>query len=309
MMKMKVRLLATDSKIPNLAIMKIYSYHKAIGDDVDWYNPLFDMFDTDILYHSKIFTFSPQYQYYPLNSKIIKGGTGFDIKSKLPDEIEDIIDLDYSLYPDCDYSIQFLSRGCIRNCSFCLVRQKEGIIHQVKPLIINKKGKYIMLLDNNFFACKQWRENIEILKSYNQPIDFNQGIDLRILTEEMASELSKLKIKVIHCAWDNYKDKDIVLKGLNTLTKYIKPYKITCYVLVGFKHDHIVDEDLERVMTLKEMGINPFAMGYIDFNNKNCNKPKEIKDFCRWVNMKACFKSCTWDEYTRRNQHAKRQIR
>ena len=299
---MKVRLLAHDSKIPNLAIMKISSFHKQRGDDVDWYNPIFDMYDTDIFYESKIFTFSKEYQYYPINAEIIRGGTGFDIQSRLPEEIEKIVDLDYSLYPNCDYSIQFMSRGCIRDCDFCLVRKKEGIIHQVKPLNLNSKGKWIMLLDNNFFACKQWRENLKLLKSYNQPIDFNQGIDLRILTEEMARELSKLKIKVIHCAWDNYEDKEIILKGLRILTKYIKSYKITCYVLVGFKHHHIVDQDLERVMTLKELGVNPFAMGYINFDNSNYKKPKEIKDFCRWVNMRACFKSCTWEEYDRKSK-------
>lgn len=205
---MKVRLLANDSKIPNLAIMKISTYHKRLGDDVAWYEPTIDYYDTDILYHSQIFTFTPKYQYYPINAKIIKGGTGIDIKSKLPQEIEEIEELDYSLYPECDYSIQFLSRGCFRNCEFCLVRQKEGLIHQVKPLKLNPKGKYIRLLDNNFFGCKEWRENIEILKSYNQPIDFNQGIDLRILNEEQCEALSSLKIKTIHCAWDNYNDKE-----------------------------------------------------------------------------------------------------
>lgn len=272
---MKIRLLANDSKIPNLAIMKISSYHKQMGDDVDWYDPMFDMYDTDIFYESKVFTFSANYRYYPVNAKIIRGGTGIDVKSQLPREIENVKDLDYSLYQNCNYSIQFLSRGCIRNCEFCVVPIKEGVIRQVKPYKLNPNGKWIMLLDNNFFACKEWRENIEKLKSYNQPIDFNQGIDLRILTEEMAMALGQLKIKTIHCAWDSYRDKDFVLKGLELLTKYIKPYKITCYCLVGFKSKQITDKDVERVMTLRNMGVNPFAMGYIDFNNPNYKKAKK----------------------------------
>lgn len=297
---MKVRLLANDSKIPNLAIMKISTYHKKMGDDVDWYNPMFDMYDTDIFYESKVFTFSPEYQYYPLNAKVLRGGTGIDVKSRLDDEIEGIADLDYSLYPDCDYSIIFLSRGCIRNCQFCVVPKKEGVIHKVEPPSLNPNGKWIMLLDNNFFACREWRENIEILKHYNQPVSFTQGLDLRIMTDEMAKELSTVKIKQVYVAWDNYEDKDIVLKGLNILLKYIKAYKITCYCLVGFKQRNIVDEDLERVMTLKEIGVNPFAMGYIDFDDRNYKKSKEVKNFCRWVNMKATFKSCTWEEYKKR---------
>lgn len=294
---MKIRLLATDSKIPNLAIMKISTFYKMNGHDVDWYNPLFDSEDTDILYESKIFTFTPDYKYYPLNAEIIRGGTGIDIESKLPDEIENIKELDYSLYSNCDYSIMFMSRGCIRNCKFCVVRKKEGYIRRVDPPNLNPQGKYILLMDNNFFACKEWRSNIALLRSYNQPIDFNQGIDLRILTEEMAQELGKTKIKVIHCAWDNYEDKETVLKGINLLSKYVKPRKITCYVLVGFKQRQIIEEDIERVMTLSQLGVNPFAMGYMNFDDKNYKKSDEVKKFCRWVNMKSVFKSCTWNEY------------
>ncbi|MCR0575861.1 hypothetical protein MKC54_03095 [[Clostridium] innocuum] len=262
-----------------------------------WYEPLFDREDTDILYESKVFTFSPEYLDYPVSGTIIRGGTGIDVKSVLPLEIESITKPDYSLYPDCDYSIQFLSRGCIRKCPFCVVPVKEGVIHQVRPLELNPKGKWIMLLDNNFFACSQWHENIKILKSYKQPVSFTQGLDLRIMTEEMAQALSTVKIKQVYVAWDNYEDKKIVLHGLDILLKYIKPYKITCYCLVGFKQPYIVPEDLERVYTLRDLKVNPFAMGYIDFDNPIYKKSQEVKDFCRWVNMKAAFKSCSWEEY------------
>jgi hypothetical protein len=299
---MKIRLLAPDSKIPNIATMKISSYHKKRGDNVEWYEPLFDYEDTDILYISKVFTFSEDYNYLPKNAKIIKGGTGYDITKRLPDEIEKITELDYSLYHDCDYSIQFLTRGCVRNCGFCLVRQKEGITHKVEPLELNPKGKYIKLLDNNFFSYQEWKDHIELLKSYNQPIDFNTGIDLRTLTEEQARALGTLKIKSIHCAWDNYKDKKTVLRGLERLIKYVKPYKITCYVLVGFENKQIIDQDIERVMILKEYKVNPFAMGYIDFDDPSYRKSQEVKDFCRWVNMKATFKSCSWNEYSKRKK-------
>lgn len=294
---MKIRLLADDSKICNLAIMKISSYHKKLGDDVDWYNPILDFSDTDILYHSRIFNFTPEYKYYPSKAKVIKGGTGFEITKKLPEKIENITKLDYSLYPNCDYSIQFLSRGCFRNCNFCVVRKKEGLIYQVEPMELNPKGKYIKLLDNNFFGCKEWKENIAILKKYNQPIDFNQGIDLRILNEEQCENLKKLKIKQIHCAWDNYKDKEIILPKLELLCKYIKPYKITVYVLVGFEDKEITEKDIERVETLRKLGVNPFAMGYIDYNNPNYEKTESIKAFCRWVNRKQLFMTCNFKDY------------
>lgn len=293
----KIRLLADDSKKPNVAIMKISTYHKQKGDDVDWYNPIVDYMDTDILYHSRIFNFTPPYEYYPIDCKIIKGGSGFDIYSKLPDEIENIKELDYSLYPNDNYSVLFLSRGCIRNCPFCIVRKKEGLIHKVEPTSLNPKGKYIELMDNNFFACKEWRENIELLKSYNQPLDFNQGIDLRLLNEEHCKALSELKIKTIHCAWDNYEDKDSILPKIELLTKYIKPYKIMVYVLVGFANKEIVETDIERVLTLKQLGVLPFAMGYIDYSNPHYEKSRSVKDFCRWVNHKAIFESVKWEDY------------
>jgi hypothetical protein len=296
---MKIRLLAPDSKIPNYAIMKISTYHKRLGDDAAWYSHLFDYADTDILYISKVFTFSLEPQYLPLNAKIIRGGTGYDLSSKLPEEIENITELDYSLYPECDYSIIFTTRGCIRKCPFCVVPIKEGKIYTITPSALNPKGKWIRLLDNNFFASNDWKERLEYLKSLNQPIDFNTGIDLRILTEEQAKALGTLKIKTIHCAWDNYKDKDIILPKLELLTKYVKPYKIMVYVLVGFESKEIVATDLERVLTLKNMGVKPFAMGYVDFNDPNYQKHRTVKDFCRWVNMKSTFESCSWEKYKR----------
>lgn len=281
--------------------MKISAYHKAQSDDVAWYEPLFDREDTDILYESKVFTFSPEYLDYPVSGAIIRGGTGIDVKGKLPPEIESITKPDYSLYPDCDYSIQFLSRGCIRKCPFCVVPLKEGVIHQVRPLDLNPKGKWIMILDNNFFSCSQWRKNIELIRNWNQPVTFQQGLDLRIMTEEMGKALSTLRIKGsgIYIAWDNYEDKEVVLKGIEILTKYIKPWKINCYVLVGFRQNYITNEDLERVMILQELGVNPFAMGYINFHDPHYKKSCEIKRFCRWVNMKAAFNSCAWEDYNR----------
>ncbi len=118
----------------------------------------------DVVYASKIFTFTPDYDYSGLQTKVLeKGGTGYDIMKTLPDEIENTDKLDYSLYPKCDYSLVFLSRGCIRKCKFCLVNKKEGYIHSVKPVRLNPRGKWIDVLDNNFFASPDWQKHIEWL--------------------------------------------------------------------------------------------------------------------------------------------------
>lgn len=162
---------------------------------------------------------------------------------------------------------------------------------------LNPKGKYIKILDNNFFASCTWKNRLEKLKEFNQPLEFNAGIDLRLLTEEQCVELQKCKIKSIHCAWDNYKDKEVILPKLEMLSKYIKPYKILCYVLVGFENKEIVETDIERVNTIWKLGVYPFVMGYINFDDPKWQKSRSVKDFSRWCNNRFVFKTCSWEEY------------
>lgn len=281
---MKVRLVELDSKMANIALMKISQFHKEQNHDVDWFNPLLDR-NVGQLYISKLFNFTEDFQY--CNAKeVFKGGTGYDIKSKLPDEIDKMRRLDYSLYPNCDYSMQFYSRGCIRNCPFCVVRQKEGYIKAVEPMELNPRGKRIEVLDNNFFANPEWKYAIEDLISIGQKVNFH-GVDARIMNEEQAYYLNKVKhYKQIHIAWDNPKDN--LIPKIKEITKYIKPYKLMCYVLVGYWSTP--EEDLYRVEKLRELGVDPFVMPY--------DKSEDYqKKFARWVNHKAIFKTVKWEDY------------
>ena len=281
---MIVRLVDVDSKMPNIALMKISAYHKAKGHDVDWYNPMIDV--PDLILASKIFNFTPDYDYFLHDCEVIKGGSGYDIKSRLPQEIEQSTKLDYRLYPNADYSIQFFSRGCVRKCPFCIVKDKEGAIHTVEPMELNPNGKHIEIFDNNFFANPDWREAIKIIKSYKQPVNFH-GVDLRIMDEEQAYALNSLKhYKQIHVAWDNPKD-DLVPK-LKEMIKHIKPYKIMCYVLIGYWSTH--EQDIYRVEKLRELKIDPFVMPYDKSDDYQ-------RKFARWVNHKAIFKSVAWKDY------------
>lgn len=295
---MKIVLSAIDSKMANYAILKIAQHHINKGDTVKWYEPLFDQ-DADILYVSKIFTFTQDIENVPPNAEIIKGGTGYSVDNKLPLKMEYLTNVEeayQTLYPNLKYSIVFTTRGCVRNCEFCLVRQKEGLTHDIEPISKNPNGEHIEVLDNNFFSNKTWKKRLEYLKKLNQPINFNTGIDVRLLTEEQAKALSQLKIKRIHIAWDYYPDKEKVLKGIKTLTKHVKPYKVTCYVLVGFDNKKIVETDIERVEKIWSYGVYPFAMGYIDFNDPTYVKPKEINNFARWVN-RFYFKKLDFKDY------------
>ena len=261
---MNIALYNLEPKIVNSAMMQVSYYHKQKGDQVSFYSPLLHN-SYDKIYAFSIFDFTPKNY---ITQDMIVGGTGFDPLIKLPQEMEDCF-YDWSLYPDCDYSIIWFSRGCIRNCSFCLVREKEGYIHSVEPKNLNPKGKFIKVMDNNFFAHPSWREAIKQLQEWNQPVDF-QGVDVRLLDQEQLDLLSNMKIwrSSIHIAWDF--PKIDLRKKLDEIIKFIKPSKLTCYVLVGY--NSTLSEDLFRIDEIWKRGIYPFVMIY--------NNRKEKKQVC-----------------------------
>ena len=288
---MKIGLIDVDGhNFPNFALMKISAYHKSVGDDVQWYDIFSGHFD--MVYMSKVFTFSTDYL-YPIDADIIeKGGTGYDIKKKLPKEIEECLLLDYSIYPQYNFSVQFFSRGCIRHCPFCLVHDKEGLIRSTTPHELNPDGKWIEVLDNNFFANPKWEYAVEYLKAKKQPVKFH-GVDVRIMSEYTAKALNCLKLKGgVHIAWD-LPQLDL-RPQIESMLKWIKPDKINCYVLVGFNSTR--DQDLFRLRTLKEYGILPFVQPYRDFSNKR--KPTQYeKDISRWANRMWLFNTRDFMDY------------
>jgi hypothetical protein len=280
---MRVGLLDVDGhNFPNLALMKVSAYHKSIGDEVEFVNFLQSY---DRVYKSKIFDFTPDIHTHIMCGDIVKGGSGYDLEIKLPREVEDC-DPDYSIYPWCDYSIQLFTRGCIRSCKFCIVPKKEGLLRSVKPMKLNPNGTYIQVLDNNFFAHRGWQYHVNWLIETKQRVVLH-GVDVRILTEPQMMALNKLKhYKQIKIAWDNPKD-DLEPK-LRRLIGFVKPYKLMCYVLIGFNSTR--EEDLYRIEALRSLKIDPFVMPFdktVDYQRK----------FARWVNHKAIFKTVNWHDY------------
>lgn len=153
---MKIGLYNLEPKIYNSALMQTSCYYKERGHEVELYSPLFH--DTyDLIYAYSLFDFTDKGY---VREDMITGGTGFDISSRLPKEIEDS-DLDYSIQPNCDFSMIWFSRGCFRNCPFCVVNEKEGNIHPVKPKNLNPNGKYIKVMDNNLFALRHLAQDKE----------------------------------------------------------------------------------------------------------------------------------------------------
>lgn len=274
---------------PNLALMKISAWHKAKGDTVEWCLPLNQY---DIVYQSKVFdeTYSKDITYIPQADKIIKGGTGYGLDNKLPDEIEHIYP-DYSLYPQLtkDIAYGFLTRGCPRGCEFCIVANKEGRkSYKVADLKEFWNGqKHIKLLDPNVLACREHIELLEQLVKSKTYVDFTQGLDIRLTNEANIDLINQVKLKEIHFAWDNAKD-DLkpYFERYKALAKH-KPHGHygTVYCLVNF--GSTMEENLYRIYTLRDMGFNPYVMIY-----DKPNAPKEIRDLQRWCNNKFIFRSC-----------------
>lgn len=292
---MRVGLLQVDGKYPNLALMKISAYHKKRGDTVEFYSPLLSK--VDVIYASKVFTFTPDYQYFPSDCEIVYGGSGYDIETKLPDEIENQCP-DYALY-NIDYAIGFTTRGCIRRCPFCIVPEKEGTLKVVADIDQFWRGqRFIRLLDNNLTAApfEHFQKVCEFLIKHRIRVDFNQGLDIRLITDDHARLLSKVPLwKQIHFAFDHMKYEEAVRRGIAILKKYIPLSKVMFYVLIGY--DTTPEEDLYRVEMLRSLGVDPYVMVYQDPSNKKFKKSEYQKRFQRWVNHKAIFKSVGWWEY------------
>lgn len=285
-----IGLLDIDSKMPNVALMKLKTYY---GNNAKMITPL-EAWSCEKVYASKLFYFT-ELPNLPDNTEI--GGTGYDIKKRLPDEIEQC-QPDYSIYNNINLktryafkdvppvSMQRYSTGCIRRCPFCVVYEKEGGISPASPMNLNPKGKWIYIYDNNFFSSPAWLESIKHLISCNQPVVF-EGLDARIITDEQLHWLNKVKIKKqLHFAWDN--PKDDLMPQLKKIVSVVNKSKVMVYVLIGYWSTP--EQDLYRVEKLRELKIDPFVMPF-DKNN-----PYQ-KRFARWVNHKAIFKTVKWNEY------------
>jgi len=294
-MNLKIGLFDIDSKCHNLALMKLSAYHKQKGDEVEFYNPLWHS-TYDKVYCSKIFQKSHENDGY-VKENMICGGSGFEYLTLLPEYIEHIKP-DYNLY-NLKYSLGFTTRGCIRKCKFCIVPEKEGKIreHAEVEEFLNAKSNVVVLLDNNFLALPSHIKKLQKYIDKGWRMDFNQGLDARLVNKENAKLLAKIKYKeIIRFAWDNIKDETEIISGLELVIKAgIRPRNITVYVLIGF--DTTFEEDLYRIQRLRDIKDERGSIKAYVMNYNNSLKSRKYKDFMRWVNRPWIFKSCTWEEY------------
>jgi hypothetical protein len=286
--------------------MKLSAWHKAQGDSVEWYEPLFSG-HMDKVYMSKVFSFTPDYEYFVDADEVIKGGSGYCIElvngkevyhkerdAELPYEIEHIYP-DYSIYygkvKDIeDTAYGFCSRGCPRGCDFCHVKDKPAdgrCSHKVADLSEFWHGqKYIELCDPNTLACKDWKDILQQLIDSKAYVDFNQGVDIRLMTEEKAEMLSRIKLKTVHFAYDRYQDKKIIepkFKTFRNVSGWGRS-KVQVYVLTNF--DTTPSQDLERIYFLRSLDFSPYVMIY---DKDHTEKGSFVRHLQRWVNNRFLF--------------------
>lgn len=288
---MKIGLIDVDGhNYPNLALMKLSAWHKAQGDEVEWW---WGFSEYDRVYMSKVFdeTYTPDIP-EPLNAKeIVKGGTGYGLDNKLPEEIEHVYP-DYSLYPELtkDTAYGFLTRGCPRGCHFCIVAGKEGR-KSVKVADLSEwwnGQKNIVLMDANILACSQHVELLQQLIDSKAWVDINQGMDCRLLTKQNIEAINRLKLREIHFAWDYMRESKAVLRGLELYASLAtrKPHGRYATVYCLTNYDTTMEENLYRIYKLRDMGYDPYVMIY-----DKPHAPREVRLLQRWCNNRLIFRA------------------
>lgn len=303
---MNIGLIDVDSHsgFPNLALMKIARYHAEQGDHVEWYNNLCQY---DKVYMSKVFTFTKDYRYIIDADEIVRGGTGYNVDNKLPDEIDRLQPL-YSIYPQIDKrtAYGFLTRGCIRKCPWCIVPKKEGAIApymDIEEIAIDGRSK-IVLLDNNLIASGDYaveQLNKIIAKGYR--IDLNQANDARLVDDDMAKILAKVKWidGVIRFGCDTPKQVEDCDRAIHLLLKHGFHGDILLYTML---HGDI-RECYDRIMHFKDYHADGIrtkcqAQPMLDLTSHTHHIPQWQKDMAHWANQRMLFHSCDFKDFSPR---------
>ena len=287
--------------------MKISSYYKSKGNNVKWYdkNKHYDK-----VYKSKAFT--DEYSkdtYTDINAdEVIIGGTGYNFENKLSYEIEHTIP-DYNLYDNPKFkntAYGFLTRGCPRGCPFCIVSKKEGR-KSIKVAELSEfwnKQKNICLLDPNLLACKEHERLLKKLIDSKSVVDFSQGLDARLIMEDNAELIGKIKYENLHFAFDNLKDESAITRGLNILKSKAKitTHNNSVYILTNY--NTTLQEDWYRVCKIQSLGYRPYIMVYnksqLVVEAKENPSKKVLHWLQRWCNNKFIYHSCNFVDFSPR---------
>ena len=313
---MRVRITQIDGKLPNLALMRLSGYHKNRGDEVVFTRSVErSLFDRayDRVYGSVLFT-----QSLPLLTRFkrhfpnaLVGGSGSGnlrtVEEVIGDEEHRV---DYEAYPEFDASLGYTQRGCRLRCGFCIVPDREGKPRPASTIGEIWRGepwpRKIFLLDNDFFGQteKDWRGRIDEMIAGRFRVCFNQGINIRKITDDEAKALAgveyrdaKFTNRRLYTAWDNLRDETVFFDGVDRLEKAgIPPKHLMVYMLIGYDPGETFDRLLHRFDRMVRRGVLPYPMVY------GAGTPK-LKAFQRWV-IRGVYRHVPFDEYTRNPEYA-----
>lgn len=280
---MNIGLITVDSTFPNLALMKIARYHRSRGDTVEWYTP-FDEYDK--VYMAKVFSYTEDYGQYITNAKeIIKGGTGYDLTTTLPDDI-DHLQPDYSIYPSIDKKTAygFLTRGCPNRCKWCVVPKKEG---KVKPYMdvddIAIDGRTnLVLMDNNILASEYGLQQIQKIIDRRYRVDFNQALDARLVTPEIGKLLAQVRwLTFIRFGCDTPKQIKDCERAMALIDVHRKvPGSYLMYTMISDD----MQEAYHRLSHFRDnKRVRIVAQPFRDINNPHQVIPQWQQDMARWA--------------------------
>ena len=282
---------------PNLALMKLSAFHKAKGDSVTWAS-MFGHYD--IVYKSKVFTFSEDEDFSYDADEVQKGGTGYkDYSIVLPDEIEHTCP-DYSLY-GIDYAVGFTTRGCIRHCPFCLVHDKEGMIHAHADIreFLDGRRKAV-LLDNNIVASKHGIRQLEWCRDNGIAVDCNQGMDARILCKSdnlcnLVADIPPFGTRGIRIACDQGDEIEPYHTVIQKILERNPKKRIIVYCILTDDYE----DSLRRVLEWRKYGhaVAVYAPPYRNFDDPHQRIPRWQWDLSRWASNHIIYYCCSWEDY------------
>lgn len=277
---MKIGIYNLEPKYRNLALEKIRKYYSDGGHCVQDCSPI-EALNFDLIYCSSLFEWTSKKYILP---NMVTGGTGFSLDTVLPPEIDAI---------EPHINLGYTTRGCPHKCPFCVVNRKEGDFRITGDVEIlwDGKAKNVVALDNNVLTSPEhFEHNAYQARTRKITLDYNQGLDFRFLTPEIADILNSYSHPELHFAFDHPSYISGVDKAITLLqSKGIK--RCTWYVLVGF--DTTFQEDLDRLNYLKSRNQNAYVQRYRGKKKLG----KEYISLARWVNQHHIFHGMTWEQF------------
>jgi len=284
------------TRYPPLGLLKLASYHRLKGDTVELVKGCVNPNrKPDLIYVTSLFTWAwkpvwNSIEYYKSLFPDIKLWLGGIYASVFPEharksgadcvhvsvftEAEDLMPA-YDLVPEWDGSIIFSSRGCDNHCAYCSVWRVEGSLNSCKRTIrhlVYPEHTRIIIWDNNILQSPYWRDVFEELiwysKARKMKIDFNQGLDARLVTEEAAEKLSRMNLLCVRIAYDSEDIKENIKEAISRISAYgVRRRSIFVYTLYNFNEDP--ESLFRRIKDVLNWGAVVYPMRYEPLNALN----------------------------------------